>query len=517
MKGITTLKNPTRAQMVQAVLDQGEARALPNEVLHTRTPADDTGRPVADTFMVRDGDSAEQIDWNSKFSQEFDPQVFQRVWEESSEILKTTDNIELDRVVGADPRYALPVNLITPRALGTVFADNMFRSVPAGIEQSVLYDKSFTLIVLPDHPVEVAKYPGVRPEGNGKFLALDLENNRAVIRGIKYLGTIKKTLFTVMNYHCLDHDILPLHCAANEGEAGDVALILGLSGTGKTTLSAVPDRQLLGDDEHGWGPNGVANFEGGCYAKLVDLDPKKEPEIYNIACGHSPDTDRQGVIIENATRLPSGGLDLSDRDHTANARVSYPIDAMANFKPSSMGGHPRASLFLTADANGVLPPIAKLSPEQAKLWFLMGYTSKTPGTEVGVTEPKTTFSRFFGEPFLLRKPEQYTDLLAKKMKEYGTSVYLINTGWSGGPYGEGKRMDINLTRRLVSAAMSGELEGGDFTANERFHCSVPTAIEGVDSQLLDPKNTWNDKEAFEARANKLATEIEAKLQQLGVR
>jgi phosphoenolpyruvate carboxykinase (ATP) len=264
----------------------------------------------------------------------------------------------------------------------------------------------------------------------------------------------------------------------------------------------------LGDDEHGWGPRGVANFENGCYAKLIDLDPEKEPEIYN-AVMHKDDYLKHGAIVENAMVYPDGRFDFHDSRLTPNSRGSYPLRFLSNVKPSSMGGHPRAIIFLTADANGVLPPVAKLTREQAMLWFLMGYTSKLAGTETGIVEPQTTFSRFFGEPFMPRNPDVYARMLGEKLKEHGTRVYLINTGWSGGPYGVGERIDIRLTRAMVRAALNGELEDVEYKEDRTFHLLVPRSCPGVPAELLDPKSTWADQRAYDERATRLASEFSA--------
>lgn len=512
LKNISTWKNPSRAELINASVEGREALVSDTGALVTWNPANATGRCPADTYLVKSGAAVDNADWNSSACNAMDPAVFDALWEDSIELLQTKKTVtELDRVIGADSRYALPVKLLTDRVLGAVFADNMFRAVPEGIESSILADKAFTILVLPSDPVDSSAHPaGALRENEGRCLALDTKNCRAIVRGTPYLGTIKKTVYTAMNYYCIDKGILPLHCSANEGSDGDTAIILGLSGTGKTTLSADPARALIGDDEHGWGDDGVANFENGCYAKLIDLDPTREPEINRISFEMKKPVDENGVIIENAMMYPDGSFDLSDDRLTANSRVSYGMDVMENAKMEAVGEHPKTVLFLTADAHGVLPPVAKLSAEEAQLWFLMGYTSKLAGTETGITEPKSAFSRFFGEPFMVRHPEQYTALMRDKIKAHGSNVYLINTGWSGGPYGEGARMDINLTRRIVEAALAGELEDTKCIYDERFHFSVPQHIEGVDPQVLNPKNTWSDNAAFEARANNLAAQFSDK-------
>jgi phosphoenolpyruvate carboxykinase (ATP) len=340
------------------------------------------------------------------------------------------------------------------------------------------------------------------------IIGVDFDRRIGIVFGSAYGGSVKKLMFTVMNYYLPAEGILPLHCSANEGSDGDIALLLGLSGTGKTTLSADPRRALLGDDEHGWSERGIANFENGCYAKLIDLDPEKEPEIHR-AIFHEDDVLNHGAIVENAMFYPDGGFDLHDDRLTPNSRGSYPLTYLSNTKASSRGGHARTILFLTADANGVLPPIARLSQEQAMLWFLMGYTSKLAGTETGIVEPKTTFSRFFGEPFMPRNPDVYARMLGEKLSEHGTQVYLVNTGWSGGPYGRGSRMEIGLTRAMVHAALSGGLEKVEWEEDTTFHLSVPRSCPGVPAEILSPKNTWAEPTAYNERAERLAAEFAA--------
>jgi phosphoenolpyruvate carboxykinase (ATP) len=311
-----------------------------------------------------------------------------------------------------------------------------------------------------------------------------------------------------MNYILPGAGILPLHCSANEGPGGDCALLLGLSGTGKTTLSADPRRALLGDDEHAWSDNGIANFENGSYAKLINLRQNKEPEIWN-AVFHEDHYLEHGAIVENCMMYPWGVFDVDDERYTPNSRASYPLRFLSNVKPGSRSGHPKTILFLTADANGVLPPIAKLTPERAMLWFLMGYTSKLAGTETGIVDPVSTFSRFFGEPFMPRNPDVYARMLGERMERHGTNVYLVNTGWSGGPFGVGERMDINLTREIVDAALSGKLEDVAYVEDPTFHISIPRTCPGVPSNVLFPRNTWADKGAYDARARKLASDFSA--------
>jgi len=337
-------------------------------------------------------------------------------------------------------------------------------------------------------------------------VVMDFDNLVGVMYGSAYCGSIKKLMFTVMNYLLPVKGILPLHSSANESKTGASALLLGLSGTGKTTLSADPNRKLLGDDEHGWSDQGIANFENGCYAKLINLRKEKEPDIFN-AVFHKDDYLKHGVIVENAKMLEDGTFDLDDDTLTQNSRASYPLSYLSNIKNPPTAGHPKTILFLTADANGVLPPVSKLSKTRAMLWFLMGYTSKLAGTETGVVDPVSTFSRFFGEPFLPRPPTVYIKLLGEKMDKHNTNVYLINTGWTGGPYGIGKRIDISLTRKMLNCALNGDLEKVEYEENDFFHLAVPKECPSVSSKLLNPSNAWENQTDYNQASKKLAQEF----------
>ena len=511
----TVFQNPTRRFMIAESVRRREAIILTTGALATWTPPESTGRSPLDTLTVRRKESEKKIDWDSPNNIPIDEETFDMVFADAIATLKGKDQIYVtDRVLGADPAYALPVRTITASSLTALFTDNMFRPVPDGIEESIFADRPFTLLVLPYDKLDPKRYEGrlrIDPRIGGTstmVIGMDYDRRIGIVYGSAYGGSVKKLMFTVMNYLLPGEGILPLHCSANEGPDGDTALLLGLSGTGKTTLSADPHRALLGDDEHGWSDNGIANFENGCYAKLIDLDPDKEPEIYR-AVFHPDHYLDHGAIVENAMIYPDGSFDLSDDRLTPNSRASYPLTYLSNVKPTARGGHPKTILFLTADANGVLPPIARLTRNQAMLWFLMGYTSKLAGTETGIVEPKTTFSRFFGEPFMPRNPDVYARMLGERMDRYGTEVYLVNTGWSGGPYGIGKRMDIRLTRAMVDAALTGKLAEVEYEEDRRFHVLVPKSCPGVPAEILDPKRTWEDKEAYEARADRLAAEFAA--------
>ncbi len=498
--------------LIEKILQFKEALVTENGALATWTEIESTGRSPKDTVTVRRKENEDTIDWNSPNNIPIEEETFNMIFEDAiSELKKSKEIFVTNRAIGANPSYALPVTTISNSPLSALFTKNMFREIPKNISKSIFHKKEFTLLVLPYNKLYTHKYEGrLRKKENGKtsnmVVAFDYERRIGIVFGSAYCGSVKKLMFTVMNYYLPKYEILPLHCSANEGEDGKVALFLGLSGTGKTTLSADPKRKLIGDDEHGWSEDGVANFENGCYAKMIRIDPKKEFEIYN-AVMFKEDYKNHGVIIENAMVYPNGKIDFNDNRLTENSRASYPLEYLENVKLSAMGKHPSVILFLTADANGVLPPVAKLNKNQAMLWFLMGYTSKTPGTETGIKEPVSTFSRFFGQPFMPRNPDHYATLLGKLMEKYNTEVYLINTGWTGGPYGIGKRIDINITRTIVNAAIDGKLQDVEYKINNLFHIYYPLSCPGVDSDILDPKKTWGNKEEYDKRAKKLAKEF----------
>ncbi len=503
----------SRELLIHNAVEHGKALATKDGALATWTPEPSTGRSPKDTLLVKRPESKDTIDWTSVYNNSIDPDTFDMIIEDAVKLLRKKRSFYItDRVIGAESSYALPVRTITDKSLTAVFTDNMFRPVPNNINVSIFADKPFTLIALPYDKLDYQKYNGrLRrlPGGNTSdmIIATDFDRRIGIVFGSAYMGSVKKLMFTVMNYYLPPEGILPLHSSANEDSNGSCALILGLSGTGKTTLSSNPERALLGDDEHGWNNSGIANFENGCYAKLINLNKEKEPEIFN-AIFHEDDYLEHGAIIENAMMYPDGFIDLDDERLTPNSRASYPQRYLSNVKKSSISEtHPEVVIFLVADANGVLPPVARLNTNEAKLWFLMGYTSKLAGTETGVKEPVTTFSRFFGEPFMPRMPETYSNLLGEKIEQHDTKVFLVNTGWSGGPYGIGKRMDINITRKIIEAAFSGDLEDVEYEYDELFHLNIPRECPGVDPTILKPINTWIDEDAFFYRSEKLAEEF----------
>ncbi len=504
--------NIPRSDMIWHAVENKEAIISESGALATWTPKESSGRSPKDTVIVKRPSSEANIDWSSPNNIPIDEETFNMAFEEALEFLNEHDKIYVtDKVVGAKANYALPVKLVTSHALAALFTDNMFRPVPQDINKSCYFEDGFELLHLPYNKLDASKYEGKLrklPDGNTSdmIVAMDMDRKIGVVVGSAYGGSVKKMLFTVMNYLLPFEEVLPLHCSANEGSNGDCALLLGLSGTGKTSLSADPSRALLGDDEHGWNDEGIANFENGCYAKMIDIHPVKEKDIYD-AVMHKDDYLNHGAIVENAMVYPWRTFDYFDDRFTPNSRASYPLKYLRNIKESSISGHPKTILFLTADAYGVLPPVSKLNADQAMLWFLMGYTSKLAGTETGITAPVATFSRFFGQPFMPLNPDIYASMLGERMEKYNTSVYLINTGWSGGAYGVGKRIDITLTRKMVDATLSGALNDVEYKYDALFHLNVPVSCPDVPSEMLFAKNTWEDKEAFDEAAKKLAKQF----------
>ncbi len=513
------LANPKRRDMIKAAVKNKEVLVSRNGALATWTRIESTGRSPKDTLTVRRPEIESEIDWDSPNNLPLTPETFTMILEDALEMVGKKEKLYItDRVIGADSRYALPVRTVSDRAITALFTATMFRPVPKDIGRSIYHDQPFTIVALPADKLDKPKYAGrlrKLPDGSTSdmVVAMDFVERIGIIIGSAYMGSVKKLMFTVMNYLLPKAGILSLHASANEGEDGAIAMFLGLSGTGKTTLSADPDRALLGDDEHGWDKHGIANFEFGCYAKLINLNPAKEPQIHHAITHEAPYLEH-GAIVENAMMYPDGTFDFNDSRLIENSRGSYPLSFLPNIKKSSRGKHPKTIIFLTADANGVLPPVAKLDQDQAMFWFLMGYTSKLAGTETGIVEPVSTFSRFFGQPFMPRNPNDYASLLGAKIKKHRTQVYLVNTGWSGGPYGEGKRMDINITRAIIRAVLNGELDKAAYTEDRTFHINIPLSCPDVPADMLQPKNTWKDVEAFEKRAQKLATEFGAHFERI---
>lgn len=506
--------NPVRRELIAEVIHRREAWVSQSGALATWTPPESTGRRPEDTYIVDRPEIHERVDWHSPYCHPLAPETFETILFDALAALSTKPRLYLmERVLGAHSRYALLVRTITDRALTALFTDNMFRPLPGDLFCSVFHEKPFTLLALPYDKLDPQKYEGrLRGEpqkGRTSNIAvvMDFVERVGIVYGSAYLGSVKKLMFTVMNFLLPELGVLPIHGAANVGPAGDCALFLGLSGTGKTSLSTDPGRVLIGDDEHGWCEEGIFNFEWGCYAKMIGIDPQKEPDIYG-AVMHKADPLEHGAIVENAMIYPDGTFDFHDRRLTENSRASYPLSFLTRADPQGRADHPRVMFFLAADAHGVLPPIARLEPEQAVFWFLMGYTSRLAGTEIGVLQPRSTFSRFFGAPFMPRLPQDYIGLLENYLIRHGTRVYLVNTGWSGGPHGVGKRIDIRLTRRMVQAALSGELDRVDYREDKIFRVWVPQECPGVPADVLWPECTWSDRKGYWARAERLAQEFQ---------
>jgi len=450
-----------------------------------------TGRSPNDRFVVKDGDSANDV-WWGKVNKEFSPAHFDRLYNKLLAFIQGKDIFVQDCYAGADPDYRLKVRVITTQAWHSMFARNMFIQAPR--EEHADFIPEFTVINAPRFHAD-PETDGTRSEC---FIIVNFEKRVVIIGGTSYAGEIKKSIFSVLNYLLPRKGVLSMHCSANVGKQGDAALFFGLSGTGKTTLSADPDRALIGDDEHGWSDKGVFNFEGGCYAKVIKLSAEAEPEIYET-------TRRFGTVLENVSmNYGTRRIDLNDDSLTENTRASYPLPHIPNTVRGGMAGHPTNIIMLTADAFGVMPPIAKLTPEQAMYHFISGYTSKLAGTEKGVTEPQPTFSSCFGAPFMALHPSVYGNLLKEKIRQHQASCWLVNTGWSGGPYGVGSRMQIKYTRAMINAALSGELAKVGYETDPIFGLHLPTSCPGVPGEVLNPRNTWQDKAAYDKQATELA-------------
>jgi phosphoenolpyruvate carboxykinase (ATP) len=484
------LRNPTTSQLYTAALDRGEAVLAEGGPLDVDTGRF-TGRSPNDKFIVREPGSEGRI-WWSETNREISEEHFDGLRAKVVSHLEARDLYVIDAFCGADPKHRLAVRVLTTHPYHALFAKTMFIQ-PADSELS-----DFQPDVLVLHEPEVEADPAQDGTRTGVFICLHPSRGEILIGGTFYGGEIKKSVFTLMNDRLPLEGVMPMHCSANVSrDVTDVAVFFGLSGTGKTTLSADPERLLIGDDEHGWGDDGVFNFEGGCYAKTIRLSADAEPEIWKAV--HS-----FGTVLENVAVDERGFLDLDDDSKTENNRAAYKLEEIANALPEKRAGHPRSVIFLAADAFGILPPIARLSREQALFFFLSGYTSKLAGTELGVTEPQPTFSTCFGAPFWPQPPTVYAKLLGKKLDRHGATVWLINTGWTGGPFGEGHRMPIQATRALLSAVLSGELADGDFREDRVFGFQVPLWAPRVEDSLLDPRSTWADPEAYDRKAGELA-------------
>ena len=447
-----------------------------------------TGRSPDDRFIVYDDKTHETIDWG-KINHQFPSGKFEKIFEKMKDFVDNKELFVFDGFVGADPDNRLSIRVINDRVWQSLFARNLF--IRPTNEELQNHEPEFTIMCINDFE----SIPEEDGTGSNIFILIDLTRKIVLIGGTQYAGEMKKSMFGVMNFLLPDKGIFPMHCSANIGKDGDTALFFGLSGTGKTTLSADPNRELIGDDEHGWSDNGTFNFEGGCYAKCINLSQEAEPEIWNAI--------KSGAVLENVV-LNENKPDYDDNSLTENTRVAYPLDFIPGSVIPSVGGHPKVIVFLTADALGVLPPVSRLTKEGAMYHFMSGYTSKLAGTERGIKEPKSVFSECFGAPFMPRPASVYAKLLGEKINQHNTVVYLINTGWSGGPYGVGHRIKIKHSRAMVTAALTGALDIVKYRHDDLFNLDIPTEVKDVPSEILDPKNTWTDKDSYDLSAKKLA-------------
>ncbi|GBD86578.1 phosphoenolpyruvate carboxykinase [ATP] [bacterium BMS3Abin03] len=451
-----------------------------------------TGRSPEDKFLVKESTSEKNIWWGN-VNKSINEEKFNRLYAKMMAYIQGKDLYVEDCFACSDPKYRLSIRVITETAWHNLFARNMFRRYE-NRQELLENNPEFNIIHLPNFHAD----PSMDSTNSEVFIMLNFGKKLIIIGGTSYAGEIKKSIFTVLNYVLPLKDVMSMHCSANVGEKGDVAIFFGLSGTGKTTLSADPKRKLIGDDEHGWSEDGVFNFEGGCYAKVIRLSEEAEPDIYE--CTRKFGTILENVQIDAQTRR----LDLDDDTFTENTRAAYPLTHIPNIVPEGRAGHPENIIMLTADAFGVLPPISKLTTEQAMYHFISGYTAKVAGTEKGVTEPKATFSTCFGAPFMVHHPSVYAKLLGDKIKAHNVKCWLVNTGWTGGPYGVGKRMKIQHTRAMLHAALTGKLDDVETFTDPFFNLNIPVSCEGVPADVLNPRNTWEDKNAYDETAKKLA-------------
>ena len=494
--------NLVAPQLIELAIARGEGRlADMGPFVAVTTPH--TGRSPNDKFIVKEPGSEADVDWGD-VNRPISPECFHALRADVQSYLDGRDQLFVqDLHCGADPRYHLAVRYVSPNAWHMAFVRNMFRRPE--LAELASFAPNFTVLHAPEFQAEPSRH-GTR---TGTFIVLNLAEHMILIGGTRYAGELKKAMFTVMNYYMPRQGVLSMHCSANIGPDGDTALFFGLSGTGKTTLSADPTRALIGDDEHGWAPDGTFNYEGGCYAKVINLSPEGEPDIYRT-------TQMFGTILENVVLDPdTRKVRFESQIITENTRASYPLHYIPNFVPSGRGGHPKNIVFLTADAFGVLPPIAKLSRDQAMYYFLSGYTAKVAGTERGITEPQATFSSCFGAVFMVWHPTKYAEMLGRLIDEHGSNVWLVNTGWSGGPYGVGRRIKLGYTRAMVHATLDGSLNDVKTRTDPIFGLAIPQSVPTVPTEVLDPRGTWPDASAYDTQARKLAEMFRTNFEKFG--
>lgn len=497
LKKTKTYNNLSTPQLIEKAIERGEGFLTSTGALRVET-GKYTGRSPKDKFIVKEATTNNLVNWGP-INQPIGEDQFKRLYDKVLDYLSTKECFVFRGFAGADPDYRLPVQVVTEYAWHSLFTRQLFiRPTESELKG---HRSEFTVVSAPGFHAD----PEVDGTKSETFIIVSLEQRIILIGGTEYAGEIKKSIFSVMNFLLPEKNVMSMHCSANVGSEGDVALFFGLSGTGKTTLSADPNRKLIGDDEHGWSDHGVFNIEGGCYAKCINLTEEKEPQIWNAI--------RFGTIVENVIVDKNRVVDYDDTRLTENTRAAYPIESIPNIVQPSVAGHPNTIVFLTADAFGVLPPISKLTKEQAMYHFISGYTSKLAGTERGVTSPQATFSTCFAEPFLPLAPYRYAELLGEKIDRHDVQVFLVNTGWTGGEYGVGKRMDLNHTRAMVQAALEGELANVETTTDPIFGLHVPIECPGVPDSVLQPKKTWEDGEAYDRKANELAHKFKENFKQ----
>jgi phosphoenolpyruvate carboxykinase (ATP) len=488
--GGTAVWSPSTSQLYEHALRRGDARIAEGGPLVVDTGTF-TGRSPRDKFIVSEPGSEERI-WWGEINHPLLEEKFEGLRAKVIAHLEAQDPLYVvDVFAGADPAHRIAVRVLTGSPYHALFSKTMF------IEPDASELAAFAPQALVLHAPEVEATPAEDGTRTGTFVVLHPTRTEVLVGGTFYAGEIKKSIFTVMNDRLPLEGVLPMHCSANVGPDGKVAIFFGLSGTGKTTLSAEPSRSLIGDDEHGWGSNGVFNIEGGCYAKVIRLSAEAEPEIFRT-------THIYGTVLENVVIDERGVVDLDSDAKTENTRAAYKLEQIAHALPAKRAAHPSSVVMLTADAFGILPPIARLTRDQALFYFLSGFTAKLAGTEIGVKEPQPTFSACFGAPFIPQPPAVYARMLGEKLDAHDATVWLVNTGWTGGPYGEGHRMPIQATRALLHAALSGDLDSVDYRADEVFGFDVPIEIPGVERSLLDPRSTWSDLAAYDAKAKEVA-------------
>ncbi len=482
--------NLSPKELADIAVEKGQAKLADNGAISVNT-GEFTGRSPKDRFIVMDELTKDSVWWGD-INIAFDAEKFDKLYDKVTDYLSGKEIYARDAYACADPRYRMNIRVINEYSWSNMFAYNMFLRPTE--EEIKNFDPEWTVINAPGFMAD----PAVDGTRQHNFAILSFTRKTIIIGGTGYTGEIKKGIFSALNF-ILPHqkNVLSMHCSANVGEDGDTAVFFGLSGTGKTTLSADPNRRLIGDDEHGWSDDSVFNFEGGCYAKVIDLSAEKEPDIFNAI--------KPGALLENVCFIgDTNEVDYTSSEITENTRVSYPLDHINNTQDPSIGDKPKNIFFLTADAFGVLPPISKLTPGQAAFHFISGYTAKVAGTEAGITEPKMAFSACFGAPFMPLHPTRYAEMLSAKMQEAGVNVWLVNTGWSGGPYGIGNRMSLKHTRAMITAALNGELDNVEYTEHAVFGLNMPNSCPNVPSEVLHPRNTWESKEAYDKKANELS-------------